>query len=82
MSVTPIAAATPEPEGNSPQPEQSRPQGIYALPVVGPRFQQARDITEGLRPTESDSLPQVVAKRAAQASVIAGTAAVAAIVVL
>lgn len=82
MSVTPIAAAVPEPDGDNYPTEPPRPQGIYAIPILGPRFQQARDVTEGLRPTENDSVPQVVAKRTAQASVIAGTAAITAIIVL
>lgn len=63
-------------------PDAARPTGIYALPVVGPKFQQARDVTEGLRPVEGDSAGQVVAKRVAQGAIITGAAAVAAIVVL
>lgn len=80
MTITPIAAHDAPLDGAASHPQA--PTGIYALPIAGPQLQRARNITEGLRPTAEDSVPQVVAKRAAQASVITGAAALAALVIL
>ncbi len=80
MTVSPISAPDPLPAALAVQPPA--PTGIYALPIAGPQLQRARNVTEGLRPVEGDSGPQVVAKRVAQASVITGAAAVAALVIL
>ena len=80
MTITPITVHDASLKGPAAHPQT--PTGIYALPIAGPQLQRARNITEGLRPTEDDSVPQVVAKRVAQASVITGAAAIAALFIL
>ncbi len=79
MTVSPTS---PEPASDapiaSPLPAgMPTPEGIYALPVVGPQLQRVRTIADGLQPTEADSVARVAAKRVVQGSVIAGSAVVA-----
>ena len=55
--------------------------GVYSLPVVGRPLRQVRDICDGLRPAESDSIGVRTGKQVARCGLVALATGVTAIAV-